>query len=197
MATYAPAPLDRSVTMKQIGSSLWLTLLLLLGIPHWASAHGGTGTPQLTNEDIGPYRIFVWSDPEPPQVGSYHVAIAMTESLEGDASGFAGKPILNADITVTLTNAESGETLTKKATHQDAVNKIYYEADFEIATPGQWNVHMAVVGPDGAAEASYIDEITAATFNWMPIAGGALAVLLVVGAVLFHWRVQPKPVEVH
>lgn len=181
--------------MKQYWISLWLALALLWGLTNLASAHGGTGTPQLTNEDIGPYRIFVWSDPEPPQVGEYHVAVAMTESLEGDASGFAGKPILNADITVTLTNVESGETLTKKATHQDAVNKIYYEADFVVQTPGQWNVHLAVVGPDGAAEATYIDEISEATFNWMPIAGGALAVLLAAGAFLFHWRVQPQTAE--
>jgi hypothetical protein len=120
----------------------------------------------------------------------------MTESLPGDASGFAGKPILNADITVTLTHVESGETLSKKATHQDAVNKIYYEADFEVAMPGQWNIHLAVSGPDGVAEASYLEEITKATFNWMPIAGGALAILLVVGAFVFHWRVQPQAVEV-
>jgi hypothetical protein len=181
--------------MKRTWISLWLALLFLVGLTNLAAAHGGTGTPQLTNEDIGHYRIFVWSDPEPPQVGEYHVAIAMTESLPGDASGFAGKPILNADITVTLTHVQSGETLTKKATHQDAVNKIYYEADFEVTTPGEWHVDLAVVGPDGAAEAFYMEEIEEATFNWMPIAGGALAVLLAVGAFVFHWRVQPQPVE--
>jgi hypothetical protein len=183
--------------MKQHWISLWLALLLLVVVANSMAAHGGTGTPQLTNEDIGPYRIFVWSAPEPPQVGPYHVAVAMTESLPGDASGFAGKPILNADITVTLTHVASGETLTKKATHQDAVNKIYYEADFEVPTPGEWSVHLAVIGPDGAAEAAYMAEILEATFNWMPIAGGALAVLLAVGALLFHWRVQPQAVEAH
>ncbi len=159
-------------------------------------AHGGTGAPQLTNVDIGPYRIFVWSDPEPPQVGSYHVALALTESLPGDASGFAGQPVLDADVTVSLVNAETGETLTKKATHLDAVNKIYYEADFEVATPGEWRVDFDVVGPDGPAEASYVTQIVPARGNWMPIAGGIAALLLIAGAVFFHFRVQPRAVEV-
>jgi hypothetical protein len=181
--------------MKRHWISLWLALALFVVMTDMSAAHGGTGTPQLTNEDIGPYRIFVWSDPEPPQVGPYHVAIAMTESLPGDASGFAGKPILNADITVTLTHLESGATLTKKATHQDAVNKIYYETDFEVPTSGLWEVHFSVAGPDGVAETSYMEEVEEATFNWLPIAGGALALLLAVGALVFHWRVQPKQVE--
>ncbi|MEZ4633876.1 MAG: hypothetical protein R2856_02660 [Caldilineaceae bacterium] len=150
------------------------------------------GLPQLTNEDIGPYRIFAWSDPEPAQVGSYHVAVALTESLAGDASGFAGQPVLNADVTVDLINLATGDMLTKKATHLDAVNKIYYEADFEVDTPGEWRVDLTVVGPDGPVQASYVTLISPATFNWMPVLGGATALLLIAGAVFFHFRVQPK-----
>jgi hypothetical protein len=174
---------------------LGLTLLLMIGWGDTIFAHGGTGMPQLTNEDIGPYRIFVWSDPEPPQVGEYHVAVALTESLPGDASGFAGQPILGADVTVELTHVTSGETLIGQATHKDAINKIYYEADFEVTTPGEWRIELTVDGPDGIASASYVDEIIPASFNWLPIAGGVLAVLLVAGAFVFHWRVQPQAVE--
>ncbi|MCB0115250.1 MAG: hypothetical protein KDD84_14215, partial [Caldilineaceae bacterium] len=169
-----------------------LTLVFLVTWTGSAFAHGGTGFPQLTNEDIGPYRIFAWSDPEPAQVGSYHVAVALTESLAGDASGFAGQPVLNADVTVDLINLATGDMLTKKATHLDAVNKIYYEADFEVDTPGEWRVDLTVVGPDGPVQASYVTLISPATFNWMPVLGGATALLLIAGAVFFHFRVQPK-----
>lgn len=177
----------------------WGFALALVFLVAWTSlsfAHGGAGYPQLTNVDIGPYRIFVWSDPEPPQVGPYHVAVALTESLAGDASGFAGQPILNADITVNLVNPETSVVLTSKATHLDAVNKIYYETDFEVDTPGEWRVELIVVGPDGPAQATYVTQIAPATFNWTPVFGGVAALLLIAGAVFFHFRVQPQQTAV-
>ena len=173
-----------------------LAMVFLIAWTSLSFAHGGAGYPQLTNVDIGPYRIFVWSDPEPPQVGPYHVAVALTESLEGDASGFAGQPILNADITVNLVNPETSTVLTSKATHLDAVNKIYYEADFEVDTPGEWRIELIVAGPEGPAQATYTTQIAPATFNWTPVLGGAAALLLIAGAVFFHFRVQPQQTAV-
>lgn len=173
------------------GLALWMCVVLVTV----TFAHAGTGTPQFTNEDIGPYRLFVWSDPEPPQVGEYHVALALTESLENDPNGFAGQPIFNADITVTMVHTASGQTLTEKATHENATNQIYYEAAFDVPQTGEWQVQIVVDGPNGPAEAGYVEQIVAATFNWMPIAGAVLAVLLAVGAFFFHWRVQPRAVE--
>src|SRR5690554_6311036 len=103
MATGAKTPFWGSIMNVRLGFLLGFILIAIVGWSHSASAHAGDGIPQLTNEDIGPYRIFVWSDPEPPQMGEYHVSVALTESLPDDASGFAGQPILGADITVTLT----------------------------------------------------------------------------------------------
>lgn len=189
----------RTVSCGFVDHLFWgfaLALLFLIAWTDLSFAHGGAGFPQLTNVDIGSYRIFVWSDPEPPQVGPYHVAVALTESLEGDASGFAGQPILNADITVNLVNTETSVVLTNKATHLDAINKIYYEADFEVNTPGEWRVELLVVGPEGPAQATYTTQIAPATFNWMPVFGGAAALLLIAGAVFFHFRVQPQQTAV-
>lgn len=180
----------------KLSLSLWTSLLIMLCAIAVASAHAGTGTPRFTNEDIGPYRLFVWSDPDPAQVGEYHVAVALTESVSGDSNGFAGEPVLNADITVTMTHAESDQILTEKATHEEAVNQIYYEAAFDLPATGNWLVELLIDGPGGQAEASYSEVVAAATFNWMPIAGGILAVLLVIGAFFFHTRVGVKPKEV-
>jgi hypothetical protein len=181
--------------MKQCWISSWLALLLFLGMATVLSAHPGTGAPQLTNEDIGPYRIFVWSDPEPPQIGEYHVILALTESLANDPSGFAGKPIFDAEVTVSMTNLQSGETLVAKATHEDATNRIFYEAVFQVPSAGDWRVDLAVAGPDGPAEATYVDEFQVASFNWRPILWGGLALLFAAGALIFHWRVQPQTAE--
>jgi hypothetical protein len=181
--------------MKQYWISLWLAGLLLWGMTTMVSAHAGTGTPQLTNEDIGPYRIFVWSDPEPPQVGEYHVTLALTESLPDDPSGFAGKPVFDADITITMTDLDSGETMVAKATHEDSTNRIFYEAVFQVPAAGEWRIDLAVIGPDGPAQATYVDEFQVASFNWRPLVWGGLALLFAAGALIFHWRVQPQVVE--
>ncbi len=184
------------MTMLKFSLAGWLGLVTLLCAVSLVAAHAGTGTPQFTNEDIGAYRLFVWSDPEPPQVGDYHVAVALTESLEGDSSGFAGQPVLGADITVSMTHAESGQTLTQKATHEEATNQIYYEAAFDVTKTGNWTVSLVIEGERGRADASYPEVIEAVGVNWMPIAGGVLALLLVIGAFLFHTRVGAKPAEV-
>jgi hypothetical protein len=181
--------------MKLYWIAPWVALLLLLGLTVRVSAHAGTGVPQLTNEDIGPYRIFVWSDPDPPQVGEYHVALALTESLADDPSGFAGKPIFDADVTVTMTALNSGETLLSKATHEDSTNRIFYEAVFQVPSAGDWRVDLVVIGPEGPAQATYVDSFQESSFNWMPVVWAALAILFAVGALVFHWRVQPGVAE--
>lgn len=187
-----------TTAVKRLSLSLWLAVLAVAGLANVLFAHGGTGTVQFTNEDIGPYRLFVWSDPEPPQIGEeYHVSVALTESLPDDPSGFAGQPVFDVDITVTMTHLATGETLTGKATHENAINKIYYEAPFNVPETGEWQVEITVQGPDGPVGAMYTEEIVAASFNWIPIAGGALAVLLAAGAFAFHWRVQPRAAEAH
>ncbi len=180
-------------TIRRIGTVLWIVCLLLAALVHPLHAHGGTGTQQINNEDIGPYRVFVWSDPDPPQVGEYHVAVALTESLPDDPSGFAGKPIFDADVTVTLTHLESGQAFTDRATHENAANKVYYEARFQVPEPGEWQVQVAVQGAEGTGEVAYVDRIEAARFNWMPLAGGVLALLLLAAALVVHWRIQPQP----
>ncbi|RME65949.1 MAG: hypothetical protein D6790_01070 [Caldilineae bacterium] len=167
-------------------------LVLLLAGPNRALAHGGAGAEQIANEDLGPVRIWVWSDPEPPQVGEYHVSIALTESLPDDPNGFAGKPVLDWPITVELTHLASGTVLTQPATHENATNKVFYEASFAPEEAGEWQVRVIVQGPDGPVETQYTDVIEPSSFPWTTVAGGAAAVLLLAGAVLLYLKGQPR-----
>jgi hypothetical protein len=167
------------------------TLFLLILLPLFLSgrslfAHAGVGTQQINNTDLGPYRIWVWSEPEPPIVGSYHVAVALTESLDNDPNGFAGEPILDRDVVVEMEHQASGLLLIAQATHEDATNKLFYEAILAPEQTGMWEIRVIVQGPDGPVQASYTDEVESPAFPWMAVGGGVLALLLAgTGTVLY------------
>ena len=190
-----------------------LALLLLTGLllPAPLLAHGGVGLQHLNNVPAGPFRVYVWSDPEPPQVGEYHVTIAITENIAGDATGLAGGPVLDAYIIVELLHQESGATLSAQATHDDALNKLFYEASFEPAQKGSWAIQVRIAspgcGPAGSVAAqqpassaplckppqvvSFQDEILPKAFPWQAVLGGLLSLLLLAGAVLLYWMTKP------
>ncbi|MXY91864.1 MAG: hypothetical protein F4047_04855 [Caldilineaceae bacterium SB0670_bin_27] len=198
---------------KLVHFSKAILLLLLSGIllPAPLLAHGGVGVQHLNNVPAGPFRVYVWSDPEPPQVGEYHVTVALTENMEGDSTGLAGGPVLDAVVTVELTHEESGETLSARATHDDALNKLFYEASFEPARQGNWSVRVSILPPgcataQGSSEqqggdsglsceseqvVSFQDEILPKAFPWRALLGGILSILLIMGAVVLYWATKP------
>ncbi|MDE0140051.1 MAG: hypothetical protein OXN19_01150 [Caldilineaceae bacterium] len=198
---------------KLVHFSKAILLLLLSGIllPAPLLAHGGVGVQHLNNVPAGPFRVYVWSDPEPPQVGEYHVTVALTENIEGDSTGLAGGPVLDAVVTVELTHEESGETLSARATHDDALNKLFYEASFEPAHQGNWSVRVSILPPgcataQGSSEqqggdsglsceseqvVSFQDEILPKAFPWRALLGGILSILLIMGAVVLYWATKP------
>ncbi len=190
-----------------------LALILLAGtlLPLPLMAHGGIGVQHLNNIPAGPYRVYVWSDPEPPEVGEYHVTIALTENIEGDSTGLAGGPVLDASVTVELVHLDSGESLSALATHEDALNKLFYEASFGPPHKGNWSVQVSIFPPgcDGAQGSgenqggdalapcdaeqvvSYQDEILPKAFPWRALLGGLLSILLLLGAIALYWATKP------
>lgn len=191
-----------------------LLLLVVALLPSPLLAHGGVGSQHLNNVSAGPFRVYVWSDPEPPLVGEYHVTIALTENIEGDTTGLAGGPVLDAYVIVELTHLESGSTLSAQATHDDALNKLFYEASFEPARKGNWSVQVRIAPPgcesgessesqnSGASDipcvpeqvVSFEDEILPKSFPWRVLLGSLLSVMLIVGAAVLYWLTKPSAV---
>ena len=199
---------SRRILQSKIYALLLLTVALL---PTPLLAHAGVGTQHLNNEAAGPYRVYVWSDPEPPEVGEYHVTIALTENIEGDTTGLAGGPVLDANVVVELTHLESGEIFSARATHDDALNKLFYEASFAPPRQGIWSVQVRIAAPGCGAEegggdnvsgsssstcqpeqvVSFEDEILPNVFPWRALLGGLLALVLMIGAGVLYWKTQP------
>jgi hypothetical protein len=138
-----------------------------------ALAHGG-GAPQLTNATAGPYRVSVWTEPDPARVGELHV-----NTRDG------GDLVLDAAVLVQVEPVGwSGETLIAAATRDNAVNKLFYEADFDLPAEGDWRVEVQVDGPAGAGSTAFdVDALPPSTLNnlfglgWPLWAGLGLALL--------------------
>ncbi len=178
--------------MLRPGTIFLLIALSLIFFGPSVLAHAGVGTQQINNQNIGPYRIWAWSDPEPPVVGSYHVAVALTESLENDPNGFAGEPILNADVVVEMEHQTSGVQLIAQATHEDAVNKLFYEAILAPQQTGTWEIRVIIQGPEGPVQASYSDEVESPAFPWLAVGGGVLALLLAGAGTFLYLKTGGK-----
>ncbi|HSM58678.1 MAG TPA: hypothetical protein VK879_21165 [Candidatus Sulfomarinibacteraceae bacterium] len=175
------------MTFRFSTHSLWLLLLvlLLLGAPMGAAAHGG-GAPQLVNEPAGPYMLSAWTDPDPPRPGEFHVTIAVAEPGQGRE---AGPPILGAEVEVRLVAQGATQPLTTaRASNEAAANKLFYEADLQVPAEGAYEVQIAVDGPQGSGEAAFAIEASASGgVNWT-LMGGLGAALFVVVFAVNAWR---------
>lgn len=172
-----------------------LTTLLLIGLvgaislvasARQAEAHAG-GQPQLINGQAGPFLVSVWSLPNPLVSGevNFILAVAETQTINGVDEAVV---VLDADVELIFTS-EAGETIRVDATHQNASNKLFYEAYFELPEAGEWN---AVVNVNYEGESGSVPFVAAAdapplNINWT-LLGGIVLVLLAVG--WFIWQAR-------
>lgn len=175
-----------------IGLLLW---------PNVALAHGG-GTPRLTNEPAGPFRVYAWTEPEPWRAGEVHLSLAVTVPNE-EATNQPGEqvevPVTDADIRVTYRPLEdaagAAEPIVVDATPQDLLGSFYFEADTVLPTAGLWQIEIAIDGTQGSGSTQFdLEALPPRTTNWTLVAGAG-GVLLVLIALIGVWsRVQqPKP----
>lgn len=114
--------------------------------PAWA--HGATGgAPQLLDQPVGQYFLSVWTAPVPAAVGVLHVTIA----LHG---GPTSSVVMGAGIEVILRD-KTGAVLATALAREGDVNKFLYEADIDLAVPGEFDVEVLVTEPPAAGSAHF------------------------------------------
>jgi LPXTG-motif cell wall-anchored protein len=161
--------------------------LLALLLPARVLAHGG-GVAQITDAPAGPYRVFAWTSPDPWRAGEdAHVTVAVTRVDAGQTF-----PVTDAQVTLRLfMDSQPDQTLTLQATPVSAVAAGFYEVDHKLPRDGLWRVEVNVQGDEGVGSVSFAMQVApAATNNWFVWAGGALALLAVIG-FLFGARKRP------
>lgn len=150
------------------------TVALALLTPASALAHGG-GTPQLMDVPAGPYRVFAWTSPATPRVGTLHITVALVDPA-------TNQPVLNADVQVQVAPAAGqAAPITSQATHDKATIKFYYETDMPVPEAGPWQVSIAYGSPQGAGQAGFDLVVKEKAFSAWAVVGAAAAALLVAG----------------
>lgn len=164
--------------LKRLLASTALAFVLALSASA-ARAHGG-GTAQLTNEDIGPYWISVWTSPDPVREGTLHVTISVAEP-GGAGERQAGPPILDATVELLLIPPDQTmDAVSATATTEQSANKLFYESDMQLPVAGDWLVQIDVQGGEGRGQAQFeLDVQPAQRSNWLLPGGAALAVVVV------------------
>lgn len=156
-----------------IGLSTGIVFVTLFAVL-FATAHTD-GRMRLSAEEAGPYKLTVWTSPEPVKAGELHITLAVV--LAEDAS-----PVLDAAVTVNLSPENGGERLSEPATTEDSANKFLYEAVFDIAETGTYQVDLQIVGADGShGESSFDLEVSSgSSIRWLYL----VPVILIIGAII-------------
>ena len=158
----------------------WLLVGLLVSFlrpPMHVLAHGG-GQPQVVEGRVGPYRVNIWTSPEPPRAQApFHVTVAVYQPGER-----RDLPVTHAQVTVTLT-PEQGPPLTVEAVPGDAY-PYYYEADVELPQEGTWQVAVQVRLPESSERAVFTFTVEAKPSSRFPSTGVAAGLLVL---VLLGW----------
>lgn len=164
---------------SHIVPAVFLAAALLAMMSGISNAHGG-GTPQLSDVMAGPFRIFVWTSPEPWRAGGEaHVTVAVT-SL--DAAGQT-IPVDDAAVAIELAPSDAPEqAIVLTATPLAGAGAGFYEGDTSLAQAGEWEVSVRVSTVVGAGDARFVYQVQPGSqINWLLWLGAALAVLAVVG----------------
>lgn len=142
------------------------------------SGHG-LGEQKLERVESGPFRISAWVDPiQPSTDDEIHITVAV-EDDEG--------LVRNAEISVQMAHTEATNTrYSARATHEQAVNKLHYEAPFTLSEAGDYAVTIDVSNHSGAGAAAFTLLVTAGdgrniSPGWVAagVAGAAVMILVV------------------
>lgn len=160
----------------------WLVMILLLTTLKPALAHT-EGKMQLSAEPAGPFKMTVFTSPDPAVIGDIHVAASIFTAENAS-------PVLDANVTVEFESLDDkGSVRESPAVLGDAENKLLFEAILDISTPGLYLVTVSVEDGDGqSGEASFELEVTKdGGFNWL-----YLIPAIVIGLVVTVWVVYRK-----
>ena len=170
--------------------TIGLLTLVLLGLPYrgpsTVQAHS-SGPPKLANAAAGPYRIFVWTQPEPLRAGDAHISILVTLAT-------TAQPVDNVQVKVQfVAQNEPDKNFVIQTAPQEFLSNRYYEADVQLPSTGLWRAIINISGPEGEGSVSFDSEVLPArTLNWWLIGGAGAVFILLLGLFGVWSRIQAQ-----
>ena len=151
-------------------------LIWALFIVSTVGAHG-FGKQMVAEEQAGPYTVSVWLDPATPTT---HEPAHLTVSVS-----FEAELVHDAEITIHAQHTDSTKNLTSTATHEQAVNKLFYEGELEFKNTGDWLIEISIDGEHGQGQTAFgltVTDENALPIEWL-VGGGIFAMTIIGGAV--------------
>ena len=196
-----PASATCSGSYRRLILGTLTVFALIVAYANVALAHGG-GTPQLVNSEAGPYRLFVWTQPEPLHAGDVHVTVAVIlPDSQGETQNDAGLnqndlAVTDATVGVTFRLPQTSQEIAVQATLGEWTGVPYYEADVTLPAAGDWQTNIDVDGPQGKGEVTFaLSILPPREINWPLVAGGSFAVLVLLGLAIGWSRMQSGRTE--
>ncbi len=130
-----------------------------------ASANGGT--IQVSSEPVGPYEVTVLTSPSPLVAGTADITVAVIDPRIVSPS--QDPTALDAQVEVTAQPADnSSPPASFPATHDQATNKLLYQANVALPSSGQWQFTVRVSGPDGGGSVQFAADVSPSLFAMDP-----------------------------
>jgi hypothetical protein len=151
-------------------------LLLLGGLTLATPLLANGGTVRVSRERIGPYLVSVFTSPTPLRTGEVDVSVLVQDS---EAERVLDVPVMVEAVPV---DAEAGG-IRLEATRQQATNKLFKAAKFDVQGEGLWELRVHVGGAEGGS-VSFQAMLTDPTLLDRPY---LLAALVLIPLVLLGW----------
>jgi hypothetical protein len=149
---------------------------LLLGLIIAPPLMANGGTVRVSRAAVGPYLVSVFTSPTPLRTGAVDVSVLVQDA--------AAESVLDVPVVVEAIAVDAvGEPISVEATRQQATNKLFKAAKFDIPAEGLWELRVRVGGSEGGA-VSFQATLTDPTLLDRPY---LLAALVLLPLALLGW----------
>lgn len=167
-------------------------MLFFISLPMSQLQAHGLGKQQLERVEVGSFLVTVWTDPDPVLADQeLHVTIGIE---------YENGLLLNAQVDIIANSLDDTDLHeSASATHDNAVNKLHYEAPLILEKGGQWQITIAITDDEGEGQVSFNLDVEEGDQNlpWTWIGAGIIG-LSIIGLVVFNrLKLNREQKEVH
>jgi hypothetical protein len=134
------------------------------------------GSVRISRAVVGPYLVSVFSSPTPLRTGEVDVSVLVQDAVR--------EAVLDVPVAVEAVPVGfEAAPVRQEATREQATNKLFKAAKFDVATAGEWKIEVRVGGEEGGT-VWFQAELTDPTLLDRPY---LLAALIVLPLLLLGW----------
>jgi hypothetical protein len=147
--------------------------LLLVVVPP-VLANGGT--VRVSRQAVGPYLVSVFTSPTPMRTGEVDISVLVQDA--------GRESVLDVPVRVdAIPVGFQADSVRHPATREQATNKLFKAAKFDVREPGEWEFLVRVGGDEGGS-VRFVVELTDPTLLDRPY---LLAALILLPLALLAW----------